>query len=193
MATFTYLFNDPVLTINMTGGTWGSYYRFFVRYANDASSVVYQKDYYCPSSGTLSVPITLDPGNSYRFNAGETSNGATTWYWGTAPMVTTASAAVRPNNWQWWSTIRKSYEIRISANEWNAFCDRINDFRDYVGLSYRNFATVYSGTKISASIVNQARSAIADMTSRAPHAVYAGDTITADFFLDLGDALNSVS
>ena len=101
----------------------------------------------------------------------------------------------RPSNWSWWSTVSFGSSISISASEWNAFCKRINAFRDYKGVSSYSFITVSSGTKISAAIVNQARTAINGISGHGtlPSAATTGGTITASFFNKLASALNSVS
>lgn len=199
MAAFTYTFSDPVLTIRMTGGSWGTYYRFFVRYAEDPSSSVYLQDHYCPQSGVLTVDITLSPNRSYVFNAGEHTGSSTIWYWSSGPTVTTGSGidppiSTRPNNWYWRSIVQSGMPVAISADEWNAFCARIDEFRIYKGLYAYGFTTVYSGTPVAAWIANQARNAIYDLAPwQTPGNVNKGDTITAAFFLALQNALNAVS
>ncbi len=204
MASFSYSLNGTVLTIKLTGGTWGSYYRFFVRYADDASSVVYKDDFYCPQSGKITVDIDLAPGETYAFNAGKTENGSTSWYWSPGPIITVSSggggggddpyppAPSRPDDWYWWSTIASGERVNISADEWNAFCDRINEFRSYCGFSDYPFTYVWSGMLISADIVNEAYYAIADMKYGALPAT-SGGTMYASFFLKLQDTLNSIA
>lgn len=200
MANYSYSFDDPRLTIKITNGTWGSYYRVFVRYADDPSSEYFKQDFFCPQNGRIIVDIDLDSGESYAFNAGEVRAGGTSWHWGAAPIVTAGGGGpnpptpTRPSNWNWWSSIYFGGFIQISAAEWNAFCDRINEFRDYDGLPYYRFSYVRSGDNISANIVNEAVDAISSIRSAwgVPSRVYRGDTITANFFLGLQDALNSV-
>ena len=210
MANYSYSFDDPTLTIRITGGTWGVYYRIFVRYADDPSSRVFQQDYYCPQNGRITATIDLGPNESYKFNAGEVSGSSTYWHWGSAPTVITGDGGgggggggptppdpptpIRPSNWNWWSSIYSGGFIQISASEWNAFCDKINEFRDYDGLSYYRFSYVRSGDDIAANVVNEAVDAIGSIRSAwgVPSRVYRGDVITADFFMRLQDALNSI-
>lgn len=103
---------------------------------------------------------------------------------------------VRPSDWMWTSTIVSGREIRITASEWNGFCSRINEFRAYKSLSNYSFTTVVSGTtKISAAIVNQARTAISAISGHGslPSAAIAGGALTASFFNSLSSALNAVA
>ena len=108
----------------------------------------------------------------------------------------TEASGTRPGDWEWWSTVAKGAEIKLSAAEWNAFTACINDFRVYAGLSEYSFTAAVSGaTEISAAIVNQARTAIdaIDGHGTLPSAAVSGRTaISAAFFNDLMDALNAV-
>lgn len=102
----------------------------------------------------------------------------------------------RPNNWSWVTTVEKGSEISLTAAEWNAFCNRINAFREYAGTTKYSFTIAVSGeTEISAIIVNEAIDAIADIGGHGALPSYAtkGKNITASFFNDLKDALNNVS
>lgn len=102
----------------------------------------------------------------------------------------------RPSSWSWTSTIASGYEIKISASEWNSFTSRINSFRTYVGASSYSFTTVSSGTDMTPTICNQARSAINDIASyqssySVPSALTAGNYY-ASFFNGLKNVLNAI-
>lgn len=109
-------------------------------------------------------------------------------------QVTATAIGTRPDDWSWDSTIRSGSAIAITAAEWNDFCTRINEFREYAGLSSYSFTTVRSGTTISAAIVNQARTAINAISGHGtlPSAAVSGGAITASFFNTLVSALNSI-
>ena len=112
----------------------------------------------------------------------------------TVQIIATNIAAKRPNDWTWWSTISSGAAIGITASEWNAFTTRINEFREYANLSSYSFTTVSSGTPISYWIVNQARTAISEISGHGslPSAAVSGGKIYASFFNSLASALNSV-
>lgn len=102
----------------------------------------------------------------------------------------------RPSSWSWTSTIASGYEIKISASEWNSFTSRINSFRTYVGASSYSFTTVSSGTDMTPTICNQARSAINDIANyqssySVPSALTAGNYY-ASFFNGLKNVLNAI-
>ena len=105
----------------------------------------------------------------------------------------------RPPNWEWWTSKVAGQNIDIKAAEWNSFCKKIDQFRQYKNLQNYNFTTVSAGQTITASIVNEARNAIYDLrqwinTSQypIPAPVSSGQTITAKFFNDLRNCLNSI-
>lgn len=100
----------------------------------------------------------------------------------------------RPTNWAWHTAKTAGQNVNITASEWNSFCTKINVFRQYKDLANYNFTTVSSGQVITASIVNQARTAINAMSppSAVPSAVSAGSTMTALFFNSLSISLNSI-
>lgn len=99
----------------------------------------------------------------------------------------------RPTNWSWHTTKSKGGSINVTASEWNSFCARINQFRQYKDLSNYSFTSVSSGTLITASIVNQAVTAINAMSPpTSALSASKGGVITADFFNRLRDSLNSI-
>ena len=100
----------------------------------------------------------------------------------------------RPWDWEWWSNIVSGGEVGLSAIEWNTFCERINEFREYKGLSWYSFMEVSRGDFISASIVNQAVRAIQSMNPpiSVPNSVRSGSPLAASFFVGLKNSLNSI-
>lgn len=101
----------------------------------------------------------------------------------------------RPTNWAWESSISSGSPISITATEWNNFCRRINSFRTYIGLGRYSFTEVSSGMKISASICNEAWSAINPIVDNSimPNKAVAGGNMYASFFTKLCNALNSIN
>lgn len=153
-------------------------------------------------SGGKSGPVTysgLAAGTTYDFagivNFTDINNNTSNVQFYDICATESKPAPTRPANWAWWSTVAQDRPIRLSAAEWNAFYDRIDAFRNYVGFgSWPNFIPVSRGTPISAAIVNEVRAAIAPMTTEAmPPYVAAGKTpISASYFNQLKDYLNSV-
>lgn len=130
----------------------------------------------------------LSPKTTYTMNV--SINGGD---WLGGQEFTTGSG--RPDDWEWWSVVAKGAEIRLSAAEWNAFTACINAFRVYASLAEHSFTAAVSGkTAISASICNQARTAISaiDGHGTLPAAAVKDAPITAAFFNDLRDALNAI-
>ena len=101
----------------------------------------------------------------------------------------------RPDSWAWHTVKVAGQPIALTAQEWNSFCIKINQFRQYKSLSNYTFSTATTGSVITASIVNQAVIAISAMSpsTPTPATATAGQTaITASFFNTLSSSLNSL-
>lgn len=146
------------------------------------------------STSTSVRTVSYSPGE-YQFWAFTRVNDGTYWPAGTATVIVEDEAVVRPSNWSWSFTVSPGQPIQITADEFNNFLDRINEFREYVGLpSYGAFERAYRGNKITANIVKHAVWAIGAMNppTSTPSSPSAGDMITASFFNGLQNSLNSI-
>ena len=147
-------------------------------------------------SFTVSNSLSCTSGTYTFYGFTQVTNG-TYYSVGSATVIVKSDEEEydRPNDWSWYTTIKSGSDINISAREWNDFTSRINAFREYDGLSDYNFTYVYSGTTpISASICNEARSAISPISGRGtlPSRAVSNSPLTASFFNGLMNALNSV-
>lgn len=176
----------------------GQRLRFFLRLSNTQSLL--RDEVLTASSDPFEVRYYGLAGNtSYTVNVGlvsvgdivDVELGPTTFTTGDGGGPGPSNP--RPADWSWWSPVYSGGLIQISANEWNAFCARINEFRLYRGLSVYNFTQAGTGTLIYAYIANQARDAIWDMNYYVPDRVLSGDPIPASFFLGLQTALNAIT
>lgn len=118
-------------------------------------------------------------------------------YYGNDSRYTFTARTLRgkPNNWSWYTAKVSGNAFNITYSEWNDFCNRINEFRNYKGLNNYPFTTVRKGDIFYASYFNQAVNAIWAMSPSIspPSTVSSGDTVTAYMFNRLRDSLNSVS
>lgn len=113
-------------------------------------------------------------------------------------------ASVRPNNWEWSTSISTSAYIPFSdnafhpvtASEWNNFTARINEFRKYKGLSEYTFTTVAKGDTFTAKIYNEAVYAIQGIDGYGTYLTFAvkGETnaLSASAYTSLRDELNAI-
>lgn len=151
----------------------------------------------------------LSPGTTYRISVRvfaynpwkELDNGsatASTRSSGSSGGGGGGGSESRPSNWYWRSNVQKGSRLSLPAGEWNQFIDRIEEFADYKGvrLSSRYLADAYasSGSQMLASQGRAACYLIGQLSPSVapPPPVYAGDVITAAFFLDLRSSLNSI-
>lgn len=173
---------DVTLRVNV-----GSSTEFIIYCTTPAGREIWNETVYKTSNFNYTIP-GLIPNTSYKVNIHYDVGNS----WCGTKEFTTESA--RPDNWSWWSTIAQDKPIHLSANEWNTFCVRVNEFREYKGLpTYGSFITAYPGNDISATIVNHAVWAIGAMNSSSYSLeVSPGDTISANFFIRLSTYLNSL-
>jgi hypothetical protein len=120
-----------------------------------------------------------------------------------------AKAVSRPTNWAWTTTITAGTDVPsvsgktiyiMPATEWNAFTDRINDFREYINLADYTFTSVSTDTEFTKTIINQALTAIRDMSAyftggkTVPADRVTGDNILlASVYQNMRDAMNSIA
>lgn len=149
------------------------------------------------SSTTVWRTIPYKPGTYKFWGFVETKLGG---YWPAGyGMVTVDEEAepepVRPPNWSWGYTIKPGARLP-TAREWDNFCDRINEFRAYRGLSVYSFTRAYPGpTTMTADMVNQTIKAIQVMSpliSLPSNAVKNVTKLSADLLDGLTASLNSI-
>lgn len=98
----------------------------------------------------------------------------------------------------------KLYATVMPATTWNSFCDRVNAFREYRGLSTISFATAISYSSASRKSdsefkalthFNPVRNAIADMSPSItpPASKLAGSQVNAGDIMLLQSSLNSIN
>lgn len=187
MASYTISNTNTSVTFNVSGLKSGNSVRLYVRY--DSSSTTVVDSYYTATGTTLSRTFTIPSKSSYAANCNVND------LWLGAKYFSTGSDPVRPSNWYWSTTPVKGNTLRLSANDWNNFCKRINEFRDYKRLGAYSFSTVYSGNRMMAWQANEARSAISAISGHGtlPSSASSGGTINASFFTQLSAALNAIS
>lgn len=153
------------------------------------STDIVSSSFVATSSTATRTYSGLNPNTTYKFYMYQ--NGTQIDYY---PFKTLAASVSRPSDWAWYSAIVSGGAVGLSALEWNDFCARINEFRVYAGLSEYSFTVVSKGTAISASICNQARTAISAISGHGtlPSAAVSGGPMYASFFNGLKDALNAI-
>lgn len=177
--------------VNVQPGSGYTRYRVFARLTSDPDDVSYDW-IFDKTVAFTAVMNTLLPRTEYAVNVcGVIGNTSDKWA-GTKKFTTGGKS--RPADWSWWSAVAAGKPVNISADEWNAFYDRIDAFRIYAGQgAWGLYKPVSKGTVISAAIVNEVRAAIGPITTAArPKYINPGDPITADYFNSLKDFLNSV-
>ena len=108
------------------------------------------------------------------YDANGDGTGTGTWLESETSNIVIVSTLNRPYDWEWETNFTEvmefdlffgdgeNYIIIMPAGEWNRFLSKIDEFRDYVGLTKLN-KTYSSGREFNASLYNEAIGAINDM------------------------------
>jgi hypothetical protein len=162
------------------------------------------KTIYPSSAGsyqTFSDSITATAGTHYIKALMCNANGCRTTYSNEIQFEITNPL---PSPWAWTTGCDSDgYKLQfdkfeMDASEWNAFTDKINEFRAYKDLPEYSFYTVSSDEIFWDWIYNQAVSAISDLNLYSSIPYDAGNATSegrcyADTFNDLMKAINNVS
>ncbi len=200
---YTKTYTNTSCTLHISGMVSGTAYRVYCRtnYYGGTSlgDIEIVNDENVSYLDSTYVITGLDPGTPYTVNVGTQSE------WVGGQSFTTPSG--RPSDWSWTSSVIQGgavetvlqpngvyYAYYLTAEEWNSFTTRINEFRSYKGYSNYSFTQAVAGTEMTAAVVNQARTAISTMSppTALPAAISSGGSITAAFINGLKNSLNSI-
>ncbi|MDO4562217.1 MAG: hypothetical protein Q4C12_00125 [Clostridia bacterium] len=167
-------------------------------YTDIALNLNIPKGCYMPSTSTTNsqriVPASfLQRGCTYNvrvFIVNSSGRVSETSDW----IRVTIPEKVRPSDFYWTYSKISGNSFNLTASEWNSFTSRINEFREYCGLSAYSFTTAYTGNDFTASIYRQARTAIQAIDGYGTYIPYvsSGDDITADMMNVLVSELNAI-
>lgn len=162
----------------------------------------------CAASGTATGLTSSTNYTVYGF--AQAANGL---YYKVGTSSITTPGIGRPPNWEWATPKVAGQDFKLTATEWNQFCERINQFREYIGLNTKISFTPapYGDGSVYAFMFNQALVGIAGGTfdgssfyyqyllgmnytirSRLPTNRKTGDSILAAYLNDMRDGMNSV-
>lgn len=120
----------------------------------------------------------------------------TTWTYSLNALSSNSiQIVVRPSNFTFSNSIVSGADTTtLTASEWNSFCTRVNEFRQYKSLNTVSFTPAVSGGTMTAAIMAQPWDAINTITGHGtmPSRPVQGETIYASYFHTLASALNSI-
>ena len=194
MASYDFSYTATSIIFFVNGISAGDQIRFIVLLTSNTNDRTIA-DVQTSAGATMTMWYNdrLTPGTSYTCNCrieGQDWMGSRTF---TTPAAT--PSVTRPSNWSWWSTISSGSTVAITASEWNSFCSRINEFREYKGLTEYYFTSAYKGNPITAAMANQLVYAIDAIPGHGtlPGVVSSGSKMYASFFITLRNALNAIT
>lgn len=145
------------------------------------------------SSGCVATGVVTNAKQSTTYTVYGFAQAANGNYY-RAGQATIRTLGKRPDNWQWETAKVANQPFSMKATEWNNFCQRINDFRQYQGHNRYSFTEVTKGQNFEAYMYRQARSSIMAMNPPVwvPPSRNSGDPIYASDLNLLRDSLNSI-
>lgn len=167
--------------------------RFFVRLADDTSDTTYDNTFEVSGRTYYNKTISrLDEDTDYIVNVGIDTGDGNHWLGGT--NFTTEVADERPSTFSWTTAKTQGGAFNLTATEWNSFTAKINEMREYLGLSRYSFTKAVKGETFTADMYNEARKAIQGMGDEVGTyipTVSSGDSITAYIINQIVAELNS--
>lgn len=177
---------------------------------SELSTVEYERDMIftvgSKSSRTQTIAGGATPNSSYKFTVTGLDSG-TTYDWELevikvsdgGPVYTNSGTITteeedRPTLFEWTYGKNKDGNFNLTASEWNRLTEKINEMREFLGISNYSFTKAVKGESFTATMYNEARKAIQGMGYDAGYyipTVSKGDTITAYTMNILVSELNS--
>ena len=165
--------------------------RIFVRLADDSDDVSFDETISVMFATSYIHTVSgLEPNTNYKINV-DVGEG-----WIGAKDFTTEEIAEeeKPDTFSWTYAKTQGGGFNLTATEWNNFTSRINEEREYLGLSAYSFTKAVKGNDFTASMYNQAVNAIKGMGGGAGGYIYTvskGDSVTAYHLNQIVAELNS--
>ena len=171
---------DVVVSNVASGGT------AYIYAYNSSNTLVQTKT--ATSNGTVQF-TGLVSGATYTFDSRNLWQGGYSVY--TSPRL---SATTLANTWTW-NLNASGQAFNLTAGHWNSFLSFINNKRVSKGLSNYNFTTASTGAIFTASMANEARTAISAMSppTAVPSAVSSGGIVSRSWLDSLAASANSVT
>lgn len=188
MASYSITKDGDGIIFSVSGLSEGDNVRFFIRFADDENSVIYDADKNYATGSDMTHGVSLFPGT---FTANVKVNddwlGAKTFTIEDHPDP----GETRPENWSWSGIIYSGCPLEnLTAADWRSFQSRIDEFRIYKGIGAYGFTAPVSGETLLATLFKEAEAAIAEIPGSGT--VPAGRELAMTYFDGLADALNAV-
>lgn len=192
---------ESSVTFHITAEEGYVYYRLFFRRTDSTDMILSGKAYFAGVPTTFTHVVSgLEPSTSYTANVYYSTNTTSpeNFVMGAQTIVTKAASG-RPSDWVWTTNIAQGLSVPqyegilapITAQEWNAFGLKVNDFRRYQGLADYTFTTVTQGGAMTAAIIGEGIAAIDELSDHGALPASFQPAV-ASYWLNLAAALNAV-
>lgn len=195
--TFTTSSRNGVITVNYSLEDSSNVSYVYINLYDSTNSTVLQQKTFTTASGSFSYNKVAD--GRYNIRAQSVFVYGGSYYYcvddsGTTYTLTKSiTVSSKPASFSWTYAKNSGSDFNLKATEWNSFTSKINEFRDWKGLSDYSFTTAVKGNTFTAAMFNQAVTAINAMYSNNPlSSVSKGSTVTAYILNNIVSVLNNV-
>lgn len=195
--TFTTSSRNGVITVNYSLADSSNVSYVYINLYDSTNSTVLQQKTFTTASGSFSYNKVADGryyiraqsvfvyGGSYLYCVDDSGT--------TYTLTKSITVSSKPASFSWTYAKNSGSDFNLKATEWNSFTSKINEFRDWKGLSDYSFTTAVKGNTFTAAMFNQAVTAINAMYSNNPlSSVSKGSTVTAYILNNIVSVLNNV-
>ena len=195
--TFTTSSRNGVITVNYSLADSSNVSYVYINLYDSTNSTVLQQKTFTTASGSFSYNKVADGryyiraqsvfvyGGSYLYCVDDSGT--------TYTLTKSITVSSKPTSFSWTYAKNSGSDFNLKATEWNSFTSKINEFRDWKGLSDYSFTTAVKGNAFTAAMFNQAVTAINAMYSNNPlSSVSKGSTVTAYILNNIVSVLNNV-
>lgn len=195
--TFTASSKNGVITVNYNLAESSNVSYVYINLYDSTNSTVLQQKTLTSASGSFSYNKVADGKYYIRAQSVFVYSGSYLYCvddYGTKYTLTKSiTVSSKPASFSWTYAKNSGSAFNLKATEWNSFTSKINEFRDWKGLSDYSFTTAVKGNTFTAAMFNQAVTAINAMYSNNPlSSVSKGSTVTAYILNNIVSVLNNV-
>lgn len=195
--TFTTSSKNGVITVNYNLVESSNVSYVYINLYDSTNSTVLQQKTLTSASGSFSYNKVADGKYYIRAQSVFVYSGSYLYCvddYGTKYTLTKSiTISSKPASFSWAYAKNSGSDFNLKATEWNSFTSKINEFRDWKGLSDYSFTTAVKGNTFTAAMFNQAVTAINAMYSNNPlSSVSKGSTVTAYILNNIVSVLNNV-
>lgn len=165
----------------------------YIEWGYSSSNMPWVETFGAGGVGNFSTTISVSPNTTYYFRAYATNSAGSSY----GDIRSFKTLSLRPVEWSWTSSELSAFNNQgivtaLTAARWNAFVDKVNEFRAWKARPSVGGKGTSGGT-FTAAMFNTVKNGINDMAVTGIANVASGDVIYGSYFVTLAAKLNSIT